>query len=320
MKKTSKVVLVVLISLFLSIFVWSRLDSQAVPKMVDVLRSVIGDRSVLSLEYVFYTVSNKVDEERFAFEHKTESQVIAATLVPKEKSLSQNLYTVTSASGDLDGIIDLVQIDLNKSRLKLVCGTRDPATGSGIISVQDRTKTLLAFSGGFQYKHDFCGIAIDGKVLRPMKKKAGTLVVYQDGRVAIGQWNHDFTKVTAEMKYIRQNMLLVSHSKFNKTAPYQVYALAGKFRVFRSAVGVTKNGDLVYAAGNKLSAKRLAEVMIAQGVVSAICLDMNYGNATCGIFVNTKDKLVIKPLTKRFPNPGRFLVRNYRDFFYIAQL
>lgn len=320
LKKLAKVMAAGLVLLLISVFIWSRFDSQAMPKIVDALRSVIGDRSMLSLESAFYTVSNKIDEERFALNHKTGNQALAAELSPKKKPVQQNLYTVTSAPGDLDGIVDLVQIDLEKSRLKLVCGTRDPAAGSGVISFQDRAKTLLAFSGGFQYKHDFCGIVVDGKVMRPMKKKAGTLIIYQDGRVAVGQWNRDFTKVKPEMKYIRQNMLLIDHGKFNTTAPYQIYALDGRFRIFRSAVGVTKNGELIYAAGNKLSAKRLAEVMIAFGTVSAICLDMNYGNATCGIFVHTKEKLAIKPLTGRFPNPGRFLGRNYRDFFYVARL
>lgn len=320
MKKVAKLILAGLVLLFVSVFIWIRFDSQALPKIVDTLRSVIGDHSVLSLESAFYTVSNKVDEKWFILEHKVESQAVAATLVSKKKLLPKNLYTVTSMPGDLDGIVDLALIDLGKSRLKLVCGSRDPAPGSGVISSQDRNKLLLAFSGGFRYKHDFCGIAIDGNVLRPMKKKAGTLVVYRNGKVMIGKWGRDFTKVTPEMRYVRQNMLLVDHGKFNAAAPYEVYALDGKFRIFRSAVGVTKKGDLIYAAGNKLSAKRMAEVMISHGVVSAIHLDMNYGNATCGVFIHKKDKLAIKPLTERFPNPGRFLGKNYRDFFYVARL
>lgn len=322
MKKLAKVIVAVSFLLFLSIFIWSRFDSQAVPKMADGLRSIIGDRCMLSLESAVYTVLNKADEERYVLKHKTaKNQAFAATLtVPKKKTSTNNPYTITSSPGDLDGTVDVVIIDHKKCRLKLVCGTRDPATGSGIIPSQDRDKSVLAFSGGFQWKHDFCSIGVDGKILRPMKKSAGTLVVHQDGHVSIGKWGRDYTKVPTDMEYLRQNMLLVDHGKFNVNVPYQIYALNGSFRVFRSAVGVTKSGDLVYAAGNKLSAKRLAEVMIEHGVVSAIHLDMNYGNATCGKFIHQKDGLGIRPLTERFPDSNRFLSRNYRDFFYVTRI
>jgi len=315
MKKMAKVVVGAGVAVLTVIVILNHFDSQTIPKTVDRVRSIIGERNTLRLEEAGYGVINFLDEKRFAVKKDLGNQALAAPFVRKKPA---NFYELTQARGDLDAIIDIAIIDLDQVDLHLVCGTRDPAKGSGIIPVGDKDRLVMAFSGGFQYQHDRGGIAFDGHALRPMKKNAGTLIVFQDGRVVIGKWGRDFTELSPEMKYVRQCLLLVDKGKFNDREPFDAYVLGRGVRVFRSALGITKGGKLVYAAGNKISAKSLAEAMMANGVISAICLDMNYGNATCGVVSHQKGKISIKPLTERFPDPRRFLGTNYRDFFYLT--
>lgn len=299
-------------------WLWSKCDSQAIPKTVDFVRGIIGDKKMLALEQGYYSLQNSIEEKKynlFAGSAKASDEVTKPAETPKATSFFEH----QQVKGEVGHKIDIATIDRDKADLHLVCGTRDPAKGVGRIPKEHRKTVGMAFSGGFQYKHDFCGIALSGKCLRPMKKSAGTIVVYNDGRVEMGKWERDYKKVTPEMRYVRQGLLLIDGKKFNASAPYNTYALDGKTRVFRSALGLTRGGKLVYAAGNA-SAKGLAEAMIKVGVVTAVHLDMNYGNATCGVVTHCKGKMTIKPLSSQFPKPDRFLATDYRDFFYLTKI
>jgi hypothetical protein len=316
---------------------WLRIDSHAIPATVDLTRNVIGDANMLKLEMVYYTAENAWVQKSFAHAVSTGAvrPVQANSITPLVRQtlnlpdelchgalagtwINEGSFYRTSICPEdtLGSVADIVFIEKSQADLKLVCGTEDPAPGgSGRILHDDLPKAFMAFSGGFQYRHDRCGIVIAGKMLRPMKKRAGTICVYTDGTVRIGRWGRDFTTLPPQVTYARQCLSLIDHGRFTAEEPFDCYALGNKFYVYRSALGVTKNGNLVYAAGNALSARGLAKAMITAGVVNAMHLDMNYGNATCGVIRNNR----IQPLTKRFPSPNRFLGTNSRDFFYIAK-
>ncbi|MHB0939320.1 MAG: phosphodiester glycosidase family protein [Armatimonadota bacterium] len=332
--------------------IWLLTDSQAAPKLADLARRVMGDQAVLRLEECVFGVENRLDKWRYAREVKsgraeplprlepllpppppsastepsTDLMPIALRNNGDEEAgqwVDKGYYrrTYVYPETELPSIADVIVIDPRRARLHLVCGARDPtAFGNGRIPEEHRDAALMAFSGGFQYRHGHDGIVIDGKALKPLKKNGGTLVVLRDGRVKVGRWGKDFTRVTPDMHYARQCLLLVENGAFNEHEPYKAYALDRRFFVYRTAIGVRADGRVVYAGGDKLSAAGLAKAMIAAGAVSAICLDMNRGNATCGLFTrDDKGRLDIKPPTPRFLNPDRFLGSNYRDFFYLVK-
>jgi hypothetical protein len=331
---------------------WGRLDSQAVPKMTDLARRVIGDTAMLHVEEAVFGAQNRLDEWRYGLRkgahgvRRAPEAPAPLPATPRAAPLEQLARTpIVGLAGDppdatagvwqdkgyyrlthvypetqLPSVADIAVIDPRQARLRLVCGSSEPAAfGDGQIPARERAAALMAFSGGFQYHHDHGGIVIDGKSLQPMRDQAGTLVVYRDGRVRVGRWGKEFTRVTPAMQYVRQCLLLVEHSTFNADEPYKALALGRKFFVYRTAIGVRPDGLLVYAAGDKLSAGGLAQAMISAGATDAICLDMNHGNATCGVFTHAKGTLGIAPLTARFPAPARFLGANYRDFFYLTR-
>jgi hypothetical protein len=315
---------------------WCDVDSQAIPETVDMARSIIGDRAVLKLESTFYRIKNRHDERAYSQAVAEGKASVHASIdlkppLPPARDagapagegewVDKGWYHRTSVYPEprLGSTADIVLIDPCRVDLHLVCGTRDPAPdGAGRIPDGDLAKTAMAFSGGWQYRHDHCGIVVDGRTLRPMKKGAGTLVVYRNGAIAMGKWGRDFAQITPDMRYVRQCLLLIDDGKFVPDQPYDVYTLDKKTYVFRSGIGLTKEGKLVYAAGDNLSAPGLARAMIAAGVVTAMHLDMNLGNATCGLFTKRGDRFVVLPLTGQFRNPKRFLDTNYRDFFYLT--
>lgn len=298
-------------------WLWSRCDALAIPKTVDFVRSIIGDKKMLALEQGYYGLANRIEEKKYQlFPNQAQADDLESSA---ETTKATSFFEHKKMKGEFGHIIDLAIIDRDQVDLHLVCGTRDPAVGTGKIPKEHRSKAVMAFSGGFQYQHDFCSIVVNGKCLRPMKKSAGTIVVYRDGRVEMGKWGRDYKKVTPGMLYARQGLLLIDGKKFNASVPYDIYAVDSQTRVFRSALGLTRGGKLVYAAGYT-SAKGLAEAMIKVRVIVAVHLDMNAGNATCGIISHTKDKITIERLSKRFKKPDAFLGTHFRDFFYLTEI
>jgi hypothetical protein len=93
--------------------------------------------------------------------------------------------------------------------------------------------------------------------------------------------------------------------------------------VWRSGVGVTADGGLVYAAGNGLSVATLANVLARAGVVRAMELDINsawvdffsYTPAPPGLPAG--DLGVIKLLPNMRPSTSGYLTARSRDFIAV---
>jgi len=152
-----------------------------------------------------------------------------------------------------------------------------------------------------------------------MKDGLGTLVVFRDGRVKVGKWGRDWTRVTPQMRDARQGFMLIDKGKFCSNPLFDIYAQDKETYVRRSAIGVTRQGAVVYATGNELSADGLARAMIAAGVVSAIHLEMNLSRVLCGVPQASGDKLTFVPLTPRCCDPRSLAGTRERDFMYVTK-
>jgi hypothetical protein len=170
------------------------------------------------------------------------------------------------------------------TRAALYAGVQDPGGSAwryhAPIALADRPDVLAAFNSGFRLKDSNGGWYAEGKEVRPLRNGAATLVIHPDGTPAVGMWGRDF-QMGPDVAYARQNLLLVvdggqpvpgldtdSLSKWGAT-------LGNKVLVWRSGVGITANGALVYAGGNNLSASSLARVLAHAGAVRAMELDIN---------------------------------------------
>ena len=141
-------------------------------------------------------------------------------------------------------------------------------------------------------------------------------------------WGRDL-QMGPNVAFARQNLSLIvdggqvvpgidsaSNSKWGAT-------LGNKVLVWRSGVGVTADGALVYAGGNDLSAGSLARVLARAGAVRAMELDINsawvdffaYGPAAPG--QPAADLTATKLLPDMGSSLNRYLSANSRDFIAI---
>lgn len=191
-------------------------------------------------------------------------------------------------------------------------------------------KTLdVAFNGGFLMKDSKGGYYAEGRFANPLVNGAASLVIYKDGLAQIGNWGHD-VRMTRSVVSVRQNLaLLINNGKLAPNiSPADTYqwgtALHQVVDTWRSGLGITANGALVYAYG-PMNALDLADVLKRAGAIRAMVLDMNpawtvfasYKPSTSGGIASAANGLSLLPNTDN--GPSRFFTPSYaRDFLTLS--
>jgi hypothetical protein len=142
-------------------------------------------------------------------------------------------------------------------------------------------KTLVAaFNGGFKFPASEGGYLSEGKPVFPLRVGAASLVIFKNGVITVAQWGRDVT-MGPTVAAVRQNLdLLVDHGQ--PVAGLSRYdtsvwgsTLGGLPNVWRSGIGVTANGALVFVAGPSLTIVDLANLLVRAGAIRAMELDIN---------------------------------------------
>lgn len=228
-------------------------------------------------------------------------------------------------------LVGVLLMDARRIRLSIVGGTVDPGgdrgvKGPGLIPQAALPNLLVAWNGGFKGPHGNYGMTSDGKEYRPLRNGLATIAVMKNGSLKMGEWGRDL-QWDESMVAVRQNaVLLVDHGEVSKRTTEgndtwgYVEVNSAEFITWRSAVGLTKEGNLLYAAGNSLSAKTLAEALWAAGAVTAMQLDINSPYVLLGAFFQQPDGALksTKFMDGMPDSPSRFLKTQERDFMYVT--
>ena len=175
---------------------------------------------------------------------------------------------------------------LNQNLLRFVLrpGVEDPGPGdwkaAPDIAVGTREGLLATFNNGFKIAQSDGGFYLNGATTGRLTDGTASVVYYRDGRVAIGVWG-ETVRMTAEVVGVRQNLhLIVTHGHIPGSVDSNVETswgatLGGGYYVWRSGIGVTATGQIVFAYGPALNVRELAELLKRAGAVTAMQLDIN---------------------------------------------
>ncbi len=223
--------------------------------------------------------------------------------------------------------VDLVWIDTGQTQLKLVPGTTEPRAidgtrGAGVIppDVQSSGKLLAAWNGGFLTINGAYGMMVDRHVILPARDGLAALAQYADGHMQIGVWGQDI-QLTPDLVSFRQNgPILIDHGVVNQNGLLAWGAsVSGGTHVWRSGIGLTADGALIYAAGNWLDAQTLGQALQRAGAVEAMELDVNAWHVFFFTYAPTLQGPVATKLDAAMPGPSSLYLTPYnRDFMYLT--
>jgi Phosphodiester glycosidase len=176
---------------------------------------------------------------------------------------------------------------------------------------------VAAFNGGFKMADAHGGYYTEGRMVRPLRRGAASLVVYANGAATVGTWGSDVS-MTPSVVAVRQNLfpLVVDGTPSPRatTRTWRVWGGTcpcgpgrhGTEHQWRSALGVTADGALVYVVGPLLSPLQVADLLVRAGAIRGMQLDIN---PTWPVYASFKP---LSPDGLAAPDNGTSLTNTYR--------
>ena len=166
----------------------------------------------------------------------------------------------------------------------LFAGGQDPGHGPwqnmAPFTTSQEASLVAAFNSGFRMQDARGGWYSEGRMAYPLVNGAASFVIYKNGTANVVNWT-DGQNVPSNVASVRQNLsLIVEGGKVNPAVYTGNFSDWGAtvnnaVMVWRSAVGITKDGAIIYASGDGLSVGELAQVMVRAGAVRAMEMDIN---------------------------------------------
>jgi hypothetical protein len=214
---------------------------------------------------------------------------------------------------------------INRARTStwLYPGRLEPAVSMGSrgpmeLPLGKRRLLVAAFNSGFKLTDSGGGFASGGHTYGAMKPGLATVVRYRDGTTDVRAWTGG-RDVGTNVVYARQNLpLIVDAGKPNPNLSDGAEwgaTLGNAVRVWRSALGVDRQGNLMYGVADYQTVGSLAKIMIRAGAVRAMEMDIN---AYWPSFITYRQPGAVGAaniLPGMSRSPQRYLTPDDRDFF-----
>jgi hypothetical protein len=180
----------------------------------------------------------------------------------------------------------IVSMDQRLVKFNLHPGAEDPGPGNWGANAEPwippgkRTDLLSTFNSGFKLDASGGGFYLNGQYDGALVGGSASVVYYKNGTVKIGDWGRDFG-MTSQVAAVRQNLkLIVDHGQVPNSVDSNVeagwgYTLGGDYYVWRSGIGITKDGRVIFVYGPALDVRQLATLLQHAGAVEGMQLDIN---------------------------------------------
>lgn len=231
-------------------------------------------------------------------------------------------------------LVGVAWMDTSLLRAQLYSGSLIPGGGpypyTAPIKSADSTSLVAAFNSGFRMADAEGGYYTNNKMEIPLKVGGASVVVTKDGTISVGEWGRDFTNL-ADYVSVRQNLKLIVDAGRpvpgldNPNAIAWGKTLGGTFNVWRSGLGVTRDGAVVYVSGPALSIADLADTLVRAGAVRGMQLDINQDWTQYSYFSGKLGSSITgasgtKLLQSMLGSPSRYFATWWTRDFYTMSL
>ncbi len=181
-------------------------------------------------------------------------------------------------------VAGIVSMDQRLVSFQLHPGAEDPGPGNWKaepwIPPGTRTGLVATFNGGFKINTSGGGFYLHGDTAGTLTNGAASVVYYRNGTIKIGTWGSE-VRMTSDVVGVRQNLrLIVDHGRVPASVNQDVLGswgatLGGGYYVWRSGLGITRDGRVIFVYGPALNVQELAGLLQRAGAVEALQLDIN---------------------------------------------
>lgn len=240
-----------------------------------------------------------------------------------------------------NAIVHMMVVDMNRVRMQYYVGSQEPGARAARSEVEDSLeRNLVAITNAmWMQRHSRgAGAVFRGKTIYPMVEGMATLIVYTDGSVDVREWTSEIPmKYVRDARQLRHLIVkdgLVVRSVYRngrlENSEIGLGFLLGKgeknyegerfwYVAHRSAFGIRKDGNLVFAIGHHIGTRELAKAMVLSGCERAIHADANPANIVGNLYVRDPSGKLQKKL-KLSPEQSGYSLRRYdrgytKDFF-----
>jgi len=179
----------------------------------------------------------------------------------------------------------VVSMDQRLLKFSLRPGTEDPGAGNwgypDYIPPGRRLGLMATFNSGFRVYNSGGGLYMNGRYDGSLVTGAASEVYFRNGHLAIGNWGSGRLHMGPDIAAVRQNLHLIVINGQVPTAVNQNVlsnwgaTLGGGYYVWRSGIGITRDGRIIYVYGPALNVQELASLLKRSGCVTAMELDIN---------------------------------------------
>jgi hypothetical protein len=219
----------------------------------------------------------------------------------------------------------VARFDQRYARFELLPGAEQPErrAGAGAVPTTDLPSLVGLFNAGFLQRESRGGWYAGGREVAPLRDGAASFVIRGDGTATVGIWGRD-AAAGPDVVAVRQNLSLLVDDGApvpdvnSENVRLWGSTLGNRVEVWRSGVGVTADGAIVYVGGPGLSVATLANLLTAAGSVRAMELDINSAWVAMFTFApGAGGPVGTKLLPDMHRTPDRYLTGQSRDFFAV---
>lgn len=221
--------------------------------------------------------------------------------------------------------VAIVRADATRAHLMAGTALMPGLPSAGRIPPAQLSSVVAAFNSGLNMSARTGGLFVNGATVRTLVNGTASTVIDDQGRVAVGQWGRDM-KMTVHVVAVRQNLnLIVDNGKpvagLNANPDGRWGRPGNQLQyTWRSGLGTTAHGDVVYVAGDKLTLDSLARALAQAGAVRGMELNIGDGAPFFSGWQNDSSGSV-RPerllVTMSGPT-DRYIRPEARDFFYFT--
>jgi hypothetical protein len=195
--------------------------------------------------------------------------------------------------------------------------------GPSEVPYDQRYRLLATFNAGFIYSDGDNGSAVNGHTNEPLTDGNATLVGFKDGQISIILW-HGGPNPGSNVAWARQSLAPIEwHGKLNPElntnpdSPQWGYTVGNALRVWRTGVGIDKEGNLIFVVANDQTVVSLAQILQHAGAIDSMEFDINADWHT--LITYSHEHGLGPTMVEPQPNESvdRYLYPDDRDFFAV---